>query len=228
MKKISLQVQERLLLGRKVKQLRTARILPATIYGKKVPSMSVQVSQDDFAGAFKAAGETGLIELQVGGSVRPVLVKGIQVHPVSGFPLHVDFYQVDLKEKVSANVPLEVVGEAPAVAEKIGALLTLIDEIEVEALPTDLPENIEVDVSGLAKIGDVLQVKDLKLPSGVVALTDGTQEVVRIDELISKEAEEQAKEEQAAAAEAATPEGGEAKAPEATASATTNTPTEQK
>jgi len=123
--------------------------------------------------------------------------------------LHADFFQVNLKEKVKANVPLEFVGEPKAVTEKTGILMEITNEVEVEALPTELPEKIEVNVEHLAQIDDQIAVSDLKVPQGVTILSDLNQVVAKIEELVSKEALEQAAEE-AAAAEAAKAEAGEA------------------
>jgi len=141
--------------------------------------------------------------------VKPVLVHHVQRDPVRNTILHVEFHQVDLKEKVHANVPLSLVGEALAVTQKVGVLLSLLSEIEVEALPTDLPEKIEVDVAALAEVGQELKVSDLHVPSGVTVLSDATISVVKVGELVSKEAEEQAAAEVAAAEEAAAPAEGE-------------------
>ncbi len=207
MKKSSLNAQKRTLIGRKVKQLRKRGQLPASVYGKKVASISITVGIEDFERVFSEAGETGLVELQINNQTHPVLIKNIQLHPVNGKPLHIDFYQVDLKEKVKARVPLKIISAAPAVEQKIGVLLQLLDELEVEALPTNLPEHIEVDISRLEKIDDVIKVGDLVLPSDVLVLSDKDQELVKIGQLITKEAEALAQAEAAAAA-AATPTEG--------------------
>ncbi len=198
-----LSAEKRTITGRKVKQLRKKDILPASVYGKKVKSTMLQMSRKEFEAVYETAGETGVIELTGLGQVRPVLVKGVQVHPVTQEILHVDFHQVDLTEKVKSNIPIEVVGEAQAVADKKGVLLSILDAIEVEALPTDLPEKITVDVAHLAEVGDVVKVVQLSVPTSVAVLTDGELEVVKIDELITKEAEEQAKSDEEAAAEQA-------------------------
>ena len=152
MKKHTLKAQKREMLGRKVKKLRQQGQLPATVYGKKLESENLLVSSMDFAKVFAETGLTGLIELVLDGSTKPVLVHHVQRHPVKDSILHVEFHQVDLKEKVHANVPLVFVGESPVVVQKQGVLLSLVSEIEVEALPTDLPEKIEVDVSVLAEV----------------------------------------------------------------------------
>src|SRR3990167_7969915 len=99
-----------------------------TILGRKVKN-------GDFSKVYDAAGETGIVDLAVDNQKKPVLIRNVQIHPVTDEPLHIDFYQVNLAEKVKVNVPLEVVGEAPAVEKKIGLLLTPVSELEIEALP---------------------------------------------------------------------------------------------
>ncbi len=208
MKKHTLKAEKRSVVGRKVKQLRAGGQVPATVYGKKVSSTSVSVQASDFAKVYGEAGETGLVELSVAGDVRPVLIHSVQKHPVHGNILHVEFFQVDLKEKVRAKVPIEFIGESPAVVNKQGVLLTLLTELEVEAFPTDLPEKFFLDVSTLAAVNQEFKVADAKVPSGVTLVTDVSLPVVKVGALVSKEAEEQAAVEAAAAA-AATPAEGE-------------------
>lgn len=207
MKKYQLKAQKRSLFGRKVKSLRRSGILPVNVYGKHVKSEAAELQVDEFMQVYSQAGETGVIEFAIDGKVRPVLVHNVQLHPVTQAPLHVDLRQVDLKEKVKAKVPLTVIGESSAVTQKLGVLLELLHEVEVEALPTDIPESIEVDVSKLTQVGETLKVVDLKIPSGVLVLTTKDVEVAKIDELVSKEAEALAKEEAAAQAEAQAQEG---------------------
>ncbi|MEK7119728.1 MAG: 50S ribosomal protein L25 [Patescibacteria group bacterium] len=211
MKKYTLHAEKRTLVGRKVKNLRKAGQLPATVYGKKVASVSLTVGVDDFLKVYKSAGETGLVELLIeekkGSSGRQVLIHTVQRHAVSHAPLHVEFLQVDLKEKVKTKVPLVLVGTAPAVAQRLGVLLTVLDEVEVEALPTDLPEHIEVDVSGLDAVNQELTIADVKIPSGVAVLSDAGLTVVTVGSVVSKEAEAQAAADAAAAAAKAPAEG---------------------
>lgn len=204
MEKLKLKVAKRTVLGRKVKKLRKDEIIPANVYGKKVKSLAVQVVEKELAPVFAKAGETGLIELDVEGERRPVLIHNVQYHPVTQQPIHIDFYQVDLKEKVVAKVPLQVVSEAPAVKDKLGVILNILSEVEVEALPADLPEKIEVDVKNLTTVGQTIKVADLKVSDKVKILTDNNLEIVKIAPLVSKEAEALTKEQEAAAAAAAT------------------------
>ena len=162
--------------------------------------------------------------------MRPVLVHTLQKDPVSNQLLHIEFHQVDLKEKVHAKVPIELMGDAPAVIGKLGVLLTLLDEVDVEALPMDLPEKLTVDVSILKEVNQEVMVGELTIPTGVTILTDKDQSVVRVGALISKEAEAEAAAEAvakaAAAAEAAaaTPTPTEAAAPAAETPAAEPTP----
>lgn len=203
MKKHTLTVQPRTVFGRHVKNLRKQGIVPASVYGKNVKSVSLSVKLDDAVKVIQEAGESGLVELSVGKDKKPVLIHAIQRDPVSGVPLHIEFFQVDLKQKVHANVPVEFTGESPTVSQKQGVLLTILDEIEVEALPRDLPEKITVDTSGLTSVESEIRVRDLALPSGVTVVTDGGLTVVKVGALVTKEVEEEAKAEAAAAAAAA-------------------------
>lgn len=215
MKKYTLTATPRSVLGKKVKSLRAQGQLPATVYGKSVKSISVSVSRDEFISLYENAGETGLIELSVDNDKRPVLVHTMQIDPVTHEPLHIEFHQVDLKEKVHAKVPVEFTGEAPAVEQKLGVLLTVLNDIEVEALPADLPEKIVVDVASLVEVDQEIKVSDIRVPGQVTILADGTLTVVKVGPLVTKEAEAQAAAE-AAAAEAASiemPSEGQATEP---------------
>lgn len=212
MKRLSLKVDKRTVLGKKVKKLRREGILPATIYGKDVKSLSVQLPVKEFETVYKEIGETGLVDLSLDSEKsRPVLIKNVQLDPKLSTLLHADFYQVNLTEKIKATVPVEPIGEPKAVIDKIGLLEVPLSEVEVECLPTGLPEKIEVDVSHLANIDDQISIADIKVPSGVTILTDAGQILFKIGELITKEAEKQAKAEEvekaAAAAEAAEAKG---------------------
>lgn len=209
MQRLKLTVEKRTVLGKKIKKLRQKGILPANIYGKDIKSMAVQVPFKEFETVYKEAGGAGLIDVLVDGQTRPVLIHNVQTDHITRVPLHADFYQVNLKEKVKTMVPLEIVGEPNAVTEKIGILLQPLSEVEVEALPADLPEKIEVNVEKLAAIDEQITVADLKKPNGVEILTDPGQVIVKIAELVTKEAEAEAAAEAVASEEAKT-EGTEA------------------
>lgn len=195
MEKLQLKTSKRSTVGRKVKTLRRQGQLPANVYGKKVKSQAVQVEEKEFAKIFSKARETGVVELILDDGKRPVLIHNVQRHPVSGKILHVDFYQVDLKEKVTAKVPVAIVGESPAIKDKVGVLLTLVSELEVESLPTDLPEKIEIDISHLSAVDQTIKIADLKVSQKIKILADSSKELVKVAPLVSKEAEQMAKEE---------------------------------
>lgn len=184
MTRLKLAVKKRDLLGRKVKKLRLKGILPANVYGKKVKSQAVQLEAQQFMPAYREAGETGLIDLLIEGSeaVKPVLVHNVQLDPVTGNPIHVDFHQVALTEKVKAEIPVELIGESLAAQQKIGILVKMINEVEIEALPTDLPEKIEVDISSLEKVGDMIKVGEMKIDAKkMTLLTDTSRLAVKIE-----------------------------------------------
>ncbi len=184
-------------LGRKTKKLRDEGILPANVYGTNVKSVSIQLKLADFSPVYREVGETGLIDLSIEKEkeIRPVLIHNVQTHPVSDQIIHADFRQVDLMQKVRAPIPVELVGEAPAIEQKLGILVRLVDEIEVEALPTDLPEKIEVDVSGLVKVCDMVKAGELKLGETVTMEMETDEPVVKIEPPVKEEVEEKPAEE---------------------------------
>jgi len=219
MKHPQLTVEKREVLGKQVKRLRREGLLPANVYGKGLPSVAIQVKTDAFQAIYKEVGETGLVDLTLDGKRHPVLIKNLQLEYPLRTPLHVDFYEVNLKEKVKTMVPLTITGEPVAVKEKIGLLLQPLAEVEVEALPEELPEEIEVNVEPLANIDDHILVSDLKVPTGVAILTDPTQTVAKIAEPVQEEPEpepEAAEGEAGAEAGEGAEEGGEKTEGEAT------------
>lgn len=183
MSKHSLVSQIRTVTGRKVKALRKSGLTPAVVYGKKTKTESIQVNTKEFVKLFSQIGESTLVYL----GDRPTLVRDVTYDAVTGLPLHVDFLQVDLKEKVKANVPVKLIGESPAEKEKLGVLVQQLEEIEVEALPTDMPEHIEVDVTILAEVDQAIHVKDLKISSKVEVLSDGGQIIAKIEPMAKEE-----------------------------------------
>lgn len=218
MQKYILKADKRTITGSKVKQLRRDGIIPANLFGKTIDSQTVQVNSVEFNRVYKEAGETSLIWVKVDGEEkeRPTLVTGIHFNPVTGDKVHIDFHQVNLKEKVTANVPVELVGESELVNSNMAVLSQSLSEIEIEALPTEIPESITFDISALKEIGDQLKVSDAKVSSDVEIKTSPDQMVVTIQE--PQKEEEPVVEEEVegeAPAEGETPaEGGETKTEE--------------
>jgi len=235
MDRLSLKAEERKVLGKKVKNLRKDGILPAHVFGKGVEGEIVSVDAKEFHKVFKVAGETGLIDLKISklasskevgaekgsapGGVRPVLIREVSYNPVSGDLIHIDFYQVNLLEKVKVSVPIVQIGEAPE-SVKLGETIVLqtLSEVEVEALPADLPENIEVDITSLKEIDDAITVGQLNYDHEKVTVhVDPEEIVVKLAPAVSAETqallEEQAAEQAAAAAETAAEAGAEGEVP---------------
>jgi large subunit ribosomal protein L25 len=178
MSKYILKSETRKIEGRKVKKLRETGILPGNVYGKKIKSEAIQVDLKEFESIYKEAGETGIIELKEGDKNRAVLVHNLQRNPVSDKPIHVDFLQVDLKEKVEADIPVEMTGESPAEKQSIGTVVQYLNEIKVEALPMDLPEKFIIDTAVLAEVDQAIYVKDLKVDATKVDIKTGADEIV--------------------------------------------------
>jgi large subunit ribosomal protein L25 len=154
-------------------------MIPAVVYGAQVENTLVSVLSSAFTKILKAAGETSTIVLEIAGTGEKskttkvdVLIHEVQVDPVKGFPIHIDFLAVDMNKPVEVAIPLEFIGLAKAEKDGLGTLVKVLHEIEIEALPKDLPHNIEVDVTGIATLEDQIHVKDIKLPKGVTLITD--------------------------------------------------------
>lgn len=182
MDKVNLKVEPRKLTGRKVSSLRREGVLPANIYGKGVKSQSIQVSLKDFSETYDKVGETGLLELELGKEKIPALIHNLQKDPVEDKFLHADFFQVNLKEKVTATVPVEVLGESPAEASGVGTVVLQLNELEVEALPTDLPEKFTIDASTLKEVDQTVKISDLQYDKSKVEVKlDSEQIVVKVE-----------------------------------------------
>jgi len=182
MEQVELKTQKREVLGKKVKSLRREGLIPAVLYGHETASVPLQVEERELNRVLAQAGGHRLIALKVGRSRKRqmALAREVQWDVISGKPLHVDFYAVVMTEKITTAVPLVLVGEAPA-AERVGAMvLQGLDEVEIECLPGDLIEAIEVDLSGLEEIDQAIFVKDLPVPPTVEILTDTEETVARV------------------------------------------------
>lgn len=181
MKKYTLNANIRDLLGRKVKTLRNDGLAPANIFGKNVKSTSIQINTKEFQAVYKEAGETSIVELNLGKDIRHTLISNVQLHPVTDEILHVDFREVNLKEKITAQVPVELEGESQAEKSGVGTVVTQLSEIEVEALPTDIPENFTINIESLSDVDQAIYVKDIKAPSGVTITEDSESIVVKVE-----------------------------------------------
>ncbi len=173
----------------KLGAVRSNGMVPAVVYGARVENTSISVPSVDFIKAWKVAGESSTIVLDLEGKKIDVLIHDLQVDPVKGFPIHVDFLAIDMNKTVEVQVPIEFIGVAPAEKSGLGVLVKVIHEVEIEALPKDLPHNIEVDLSSLVALGDQIHIKDVNLPKGVTMKTPAD-EVVALISAVKEEVEE--------------------------------------
>jgi len=187
--KHEIKAEVRTVLGRKVKTLRKKGLTPATIYGKGLESQSVQFVTIALDKMYDKVGESTLVTLNLGKEDLPILFRNPQYHPVEGNLIHIDCYKVNLKEKISAMVPIEFIGESQSVKDG-NTLVTVTDEIEIEALPADLPEKIEVDLAVLETLEATVTVADLKIDtSKLTVLTDAEQLIAKTEEPRAEEVE---------------------------------------
>lgn len=167
--------------GRAVKNIRKAGQTPATIYGHKFEPISIQFTTLELEKMFSHAGESSLVEIVVGDNIYPVIFKNPQFHPISSDLIHIDCYKVNLKEKITTTVPVELIGESPAVKNG-GVLMQIINEVEIEAYPSDLLEKIEVDISGLLEVENMILVSELNIDRQKIDIkTDPEQVIVTIE-----------------------------------------------
>ncbi len=186
--KHTLLVDSRTLSGRKVNALRRAGVIPANVFGKNVNSVSLQVDAKLFDKLYSQTGESTLVYLKTDGQPdRPVLIREVTKHPVSGQILHIDFNQVSLKEKVTAPVSIVLTDEAPAEKEKLGILVQQLDEVEVEALPADMPEHLDLSIVNLNAVDTSVTVGDIQVDSKIVIKTDPETIVAKIEAFAAEE-----------------------------------------
>jgi len=155
-----------------------ADFIPAVLYGKGVENQSLKLKKVDFEKAFNGAGESNLIDLDFGNGSVKVLVKDSQRDVLKYTFTHVDFYQVNMKEKITTEIPLHFTGEAKAVKELGGMLMKEINELEVECLPSDLVDHIDIDISVLNTFDDVITIGDLVLPKGLELAHNNAEDVI--------------------------------------------------
>jgi large subunit ribosomal protein L25 len=175
-------------IGQKVKGLRAEGLIPAVLYGRGMDSLNIQIPVEVLDTVYQKAGESTLIYVTVGQETHPTIIAEVSTHPVSGAYIHADFQKVRLDEKVTAEVLLVYVGESDAVKNFNGVLVRNISEVEVEALPQDLPHEIEVDLSVLKNIDEHISISDLKLEKAKIIGHEPDDIIVTVQEPKSQEA----------------------------------------
>lgn len=160
-------------------ELRASGLIPAVFYGPKETAQAVALDARKIESVWREAGETTIVTLKGVGADKDTLIRDIQVHPVSGAILHVDFYVLEKGKKVEIAVPLEFDGEAPA--EKLGHIIVkTLHEIEIEVAPAELPHELHVDISGLENVGDQVLASDIKLPPSATLVTAADEIIVSV------------------------------------------------
>lgn len=185
MTKLTVQKREE----KKAAALRREGMLPGVVYGKKEASTPVALSARDFEKAYAEAGETSVVELGGLGEDKDVMIHEVAYDPLTGKPLHVDFYALEKGQTVTVSIPFEFIGEAPGVAEKGGVLVKVMHELEVTGEPKNLPHEFNIDLSTLKELHDKVTVGDLDLPAGVTTDAEKEDVVVMVDE-VKEEVEE--------------------------------------
>jgi len=218
--KITLNVQVRKELGKKVKQMRKNGVIPANVSGGADKPVAISVVLKDFTPVYKAAGETGIVYVEIEGKSVPTLIRDVERHPVDGSILHIDFRQINLHKKIETEVPVQVEGESIAVNQLGGVMLTQTDRLMVEALPANIPAHIVVDLSKITELGQEIKVSDLPTSSEYVIKEDPERVIISVVEHKEESTEVQSEKteteiigavEEGAEGEAAA-EGGEAAA----------------
>lgn len=187
---LTLRAKKRTVFGKQNKILREQGFIPAVLYGKKTPACSLQVNFQDFKEVYEKSGDTDIIDLIIEDKgkeqIKNVLVQDISNNFLDGSPVHIDFYEVEMDKPIIAHIPVSFTGESPAV--KLGGVLVKsMNEIEVEALPKDLPHEISIDISALTNFGQTLYVRDINFPSKVKVLIDKNTPIVTVNAPITEE-----------------------------------------
>ncbi len=177
---MQLNASTRQLLGKRARRLYREGKLPGVVYGHSAAPTPLTMDRLEFQKVFVKTGRTHLLDLVVDGKTEKVLVREIQTHPRRLGPIHVDFYQVNLQEKIRVEVPVHLTGESAAVKRGDADVLQPIHALEVECLPSDIPEAFEVDLTPLEEVESEFRVSELTVPKGVTVLADPEELVVKI------------------------------------------------
>ena len=183
MKQDQLKVSARDIKGQKVRFLRREGITPVNLYGPNVDSISLQAETAAIKRLITKSGRNAMISLEIeGGKPTQVLLRGVQCDPMNGKLLHIDLFQVDMSRKIRVDVPIQFIGESKAAKSKRGMLIENLASLHIEALPGDLPQHIEVDISGLVELGQAIFIRDLKLDPKITVLNEPGQVIAKVME----------------------------------------------
>lgn len=202
----TLDAESRSLTGKKVRQLRVNGLVPAVIYGANVEPKAVQIPYRPLEIALREVGGTRLLNINFGGGTQSVITREVQRDVLRGTIIHVDFLAVDASTRITADIAIHLVGESPAVQTRIGELIHQTQTLSIEAVPADLIDAIEVDISSLKEVGDAIHVSDINISPSITVLSDPEELVVRINPLREVATEEEGAEAEETETSASEPE----------------------
>jgi large subunit ribosomal protein L25 len=191
--RVTFEAEPRSTFGKQAKQLRNAGIIPAVVYGQRDP-LHIQIERIPLRRALRQAGSNELIDIKLGGETITVLAREIQQHATRGDVLHVDFYEVNMRETIVTEVALVVVGEPAAELQILGQVTQVLHGLEIECLPGDLISELEVDISGISSPDEYIYAGDLELPQGLTMLTEPDTAVTSFQYFREEEEEEEEEE----------------------------------
>jgi len=194
-----IEAQPRAVVGKKVGQLRTQGIVPVVVYGPRIEPIALQIPYRPLEVALMKAGGTNLIDITADGKTHTVLAREVQRDVLRGKILHVDFFAVDMSAKIRIDVFIHLIGESPAIAASKGILVQGAANLTIETLPSNLLQQINVDISGLNEIGDAIHARDLNLGEDITIVNDPEELIVRISQTSAARSEEEEAAEAAAA-----------------------------
>lgn len=188
----SIQAEKRDIFGKKLAGLRAQGKLPVVLYGPKESNGAYTVDAKEFLAVWRSAGESSVVSFHVGGEEKDVLIHEVALDPLTDRPVHADLYAIEKGKAIRVNVPLTFTGLAPAVKTLAGVLVKVLHEVEVEAMPRNLPHDLTVDVSSITTFEDHVLVKNIALPEGVRIVEPGQDEIVALVAPPKEEKEEEA------------------------------------
>jgi large subunit ribosomal protein L25 len=194
---LALAAEKRKIIGKRLNQLRHEGLLPAVVYGRAFDPIPVTIDMKAFRHVYATAGGNQLIEVKIKGIRKPemTLVRDVQRDPVTRRILHVDLYRVSMTERITTEVSITLLGESPATLDADAMVFTGVSNLQIQCLPGDLPESIEVDLSTLLEIDQAIFVRDLEIGEGITVLTDPDEMIVRVS-IVHMEVEEEEEEEE--------------------------------
>ncbi|TSC82426.1 MAG: large subunit ribosomal protein L25 [Parcubacteria group bacterium Gr01-1014_19] len=186
---MELAVQKREKFGKATNALRRSGLIPAELYGRGVANVHLAIPAKELRKVLKQSGENTMVNVVIDGKTHPVMIHELAHDPVTDEVTNVDLYQVRLDEKIKVRVPVEFIGESQAIKEKNGLLVKAMQELEIEALPTNIPRSVSADISKIVDIGQSVYVKDLVMADGVKAIVDGESVVATVTAKMTEEQE---------------------------------------